>query len=36
MDPIIRANSFPSLLNIIVVGTPLKENFFANVIGVSK
>ena len=36
IEPIILANSWPSLLIIIDVGTPLKENFFANVVGGSK
>ena len=36
MEPIILANSLPCLLNKMVVGTPLKENFFAKVIGESK
>ena len=36
IEPIILANSCPSLLIMIDVGTPLKENFFANVVGGSK
>ena len=35
IDPIILANSLPCLLNKIVVGTPLKANFFAKVTGAS-
>ena len=35
-EPITLANSWPSLLIRIVVGTPLKENIFANVVGGSK
>ena len=27
IEPMMRANSLPSLLNKIVVGTPLNENF---------
>ena len=36
IEPIILANSCPSLLIRIDVGTPLKENIFANVVGGSK
>ena len=36
MDPIILANSSPSLLNKIDVGIPLKLKFFAKVVGGSK
>ena len=36
IEPITLANSWPSLLIKIVVGTPLKENIFANVVGGSK
>ena len=36
IEPIILANSWPSLLIKIVVGTPLKVNIFANVVGGSK
>ena len=36
IEPITLANSWPSLLIRIVVGTPLKENIFANVVGGSK
>ena len=36
IEPIILANSCPSLLIRIVVGTPLKVNIFANVVGGSK
>ena len=36
MDPITLANSFPSLLNKIVVGTPLKAKTLDKVIGLSK
>ena len=36
IDPIILANSYPSLLNKIDVGIPLNPNFFAKVIGESK
>ena len=36
IEPITLANSWPFLLIRIVVGTPLKENIFANVVGGSK
>ena len=36
IEPNILANSCPSLLIKIDVGTPLKENIFANVLGGSK
>ena len=36
IEPIILANSLPSLFIRIEVGTPLNENFFANVVGGSK
>ena len=36
IEPITLANSLPSLLIRIVVGTPLKVNIFANVVGGSK
>ena len=36
IEPITLANSWPALLIRIVVGTPLKENIFANVVGGSK
>ena len=36
IEPITLANSWPSLLIRIEVGTPLKENIFANVVGGSK
>ena len=36
IEPIILANSCPSLLIRIDVGTPLKKNIFANVVGGSK
>ena len=36
IEPITLANSLPSLLIKIVVGTPLRENVFANVVGGSK
>ena len=36
IEPITLANSWPSLLIKIDVGTPLRENVFANVVGGSK
>ena len=36
IEPITLANSWPSLLIKIDVGTPLKEKIFANVVGESK
>ena len=36
IEPIILANSWPSLLIKIDVGTPLRENVLANVVGGSK
>ena len=36
IEPITLANSWPFLFIRIVVGTPLKENIFANVVGGSK
>ena len=36
IEPIILANSWPSLSIKIDVGIPLKENIFANVVGGSK